>query len=121
MAQGNVAHIEFATTDLAASRRFYEQVFGWHFEEVPGIEKYMMFATPGGQGGGFDAGPRSSGPSATGPILHIEVGDIDATLAKIASLGGRTLQPKMRISDDFGFFALFLGNVGNRLGLWSPK
>ncbi len=27
MAQGNVVHIEFATNDLAASRRFYERFF----------------------------------------------------------------------------------------------
>jgi uncharacterized protein len=121
VAQGNVAHIEFATNDLAASRRFYEQIFGWHFEEAPGMDKYVMFATPSGQGGGFDAGPRSSGPSATGPILHIEVGDIDATLARISEMGGKTLLPKTKISDEYGHFALFLDNVGNRLGLWSPS
>ena len=121
MAQGNVAHIEFASNNLAASRRFYERIFGWHFEEASGMEKYLMFATPNGQGGGFDAGPRSSGPSATGPILHIEVDDIDATLARVSEMGGKTLVPRTKISDEHGHFALFLDNVGNRLGLWSPR
>ncbi len=121
VAQGNVAHIEFASSNLAASRRFYERIFGWHFEEAPGMEEYLMFATPNGQGGGFDAGPRSSGPSATGPILHIEVDDIDATLARVSEMGGKTLVPRTKISDEHGHFALFLDNVGNRLGLWSPR
>jgi uncharacterized protein len=121
VAQGNVAHIEFGTSNLAASRRFYERIFGWHFEEAPGMADYMMFTTPGGQGGGFGAGPRSSGPSASGPILHVEVGDIDAALARISEMGGKTLVPKTKISDEHGHFALFLDNVGNRLGLWSPK
>jgi predicted enzyme related to lactoylglutathione lyase len=122
MAQGDVAHIEFGTSDLAASRRFYERIFGWHFEDVPGMEKYMkymMFATPSGQGGGFDAGPRSSGPSAARPILHIEVSDIDPTLARISEMGGKTFVPKTKISDEHGHFALFLDNAGNRLGVWS--
>jgi uncharacterized protein len=120
VAHGNVAHIEFATNNLAASRRFYERIFGWRFEEAPGMEKYLMFTTPNGQGGGFDAGPRSGGPSAAGPILHIEVADIDAILTRISQMGGTTLVPKTKISDEHGHFALFVDNVGNRLGLWSP-
>lgn len=119
MAHGDLAHIEFATTELAASRRFYGEVFGWQFEDVPGMEGYALFRTPGGQGGGFMSGPQAEAPSAVGPLLHLEVADIDATLAKIAFLGGRALQPKTKISDEFGYFALFLDNVGNRLGLWS--
>jgi predicted enzyme related to lactoylglutathione lyase len=34
-------------------------------------------------------------------------------------VGGRALVRKTKISDEFGYFALFLDNVGNRLGLWS--
>lgn len=119
MTQGDVAHIEFATSDVAASRRFYESIFGWRFEDASGMKKYVMFATPSGQGGGFDAGARSNVPSATGPIQHIELSDIDAMLAPIAKMGGKTLLPKTKISDEFGYFAPFFGNVGNRLSLWS--
>jgi len=78
-----------------------------------------MFTTPDGQGGGLVTGPAAEAPSAHGPIVHLEVGDIDRALADIAALGGQTLTPKTKISDKFGFFALFLDNVGNRLGLWS--
>jgi len=120
MAHGDVAHIELATTDVEASRRFYERVFGWRFFTPPEMDRYVMFATPSGQGGGFDAGPRSSGPCATGPILHVEVADIHAALAETVALGGKALVPKTKISDEHGHFALFLDNVGNRLGLWSP-
>ncbi len=119
MAQGGIAHVELPTTDLAATRRFYEEIFGWRVDIVPGWETYAMFTTPDGQGGGFTSGPQAEAPSATGPILHLEVADIDATLAGIAKMGGKTLAPKTKISDEFGFFALFLDNVGNRLGLWS--
>ena len=121
MAHGGLAHIELSTTNLAASQRFYEQVFGWRFESVPGMEAYVLFRTPDGQGGGFVSGPQAEAPSAVGPLLHLEVTDIDSTLAKIASLDGTTLVPKTKISDEFGFFAVYLDNVGNRLGLWSRR
>jgi uncharacterized protein len=78
-----------------------------------------MFQTPAGLGGGVDVGPNAEPPSDQGPILHIEADDIDATLAKIIENGGTTIVPKTKISDEFGHFALFLDNVGNRFGLWS--
>jgi uncharacterized protein len=120
MAQGDVCHMEYPTTDLRASRTFYSAVFGWRFRDTPGLEDYALFTTPGGQQGGLTGGRNAEAPTDKGPIAHIEVGDIDATLARINKAGGRTLAPKTKISDQFGFYALFLDNVGNRLGLWSP-
>ena len=83
------------------------------------MEGYALFTTPDGIGGGLNAGPDADPPSMQGPILLVEVDDIDGTLGKIADLGGQKLLPKTKISDEFGYFALFLDNVGNRLGLWS--
>jgi len=119
MANGDICHIELHSPDLDATRAFYEKLFGWTFEIIPGFETYAMFRTPGGLGGGVDAGPNAEPPSDKGPILHIETDDIDASLKTIEELGGKTIVPKTRISDDFGHFALFVDNVGNRLGLWS--
>lgn len=119
MAQGDFCHIGLFTNDPKKTRAFYESVFGWTFEEIPGFDTYLMFNTPGGLGGGFDSGPNAETPGAAGPILHVEVDDIDATLAQIGGAGGSTIVPKTPISDEFGHFALFSDNVGNRLGLWS--
>ncbi len=119
MAHGSFCHIELSTTDIEKTRSFYEGIFGWTFQIFPGMETYAMFETPGGPGGGFDAGPNAEGPSAVGPVLHIEVDDIDAALAKIEEAGGKTVAGKTKISDEFGYYAVFLDNVGNRLGLWS--
>ncbi|MCX6093648.1 MAG: VOC family protein [Candidatus Bipolaricaulota bacterium] len=120
MSQGDVCHMEYSTTDLRASRTFYSTVFGWSFQDTPGMEDYALFSTPGGQQGGFSGGRNAEPPTDKGPIAHIEVSDIGATLVRINKAGGRTLTPKTKISGPFGFYALFLDNVGNRLGLWSP-
>lgn len=119
MAHGDICHIELHSNDIQATRTFYETVFGWTFRIFPGMETYAMFQTRGGPGGGFDAGPNAEPPSAAGPVLHIEVEDIDAALTKIEEAGGKTVAGKTKISDEFGYYAVFLDNVGNRLGLWS--
>jgi len=119
MAHGDICHVEFHTDDLPASIRFYESAFGWTFERSPGFETYGMLRTPNGFGGGIDGGPNADPPSDAGPIVHIEVDDIEAALRKIGDHGGRTLVGKTRISDKFGQYALFLDNVGNRVELWS--
>jgi uncharacterized protein len=119
MATGDFCHIEFPSPDGEASKAFYEQIFGWTFQIVPGFETYALFRTPSGLGGGINLDPDGEPPSDKGPILHIEVEDIDDTLRRIAEHGGRTIVPKTKISDEFGTFAVFLDNVGNRLALWS--
>jgi predicted enzyme related to lactoylglutathione lyase len=119
MPHGDVWPMEYPTTDLRASRAFYSTAFGWKFLDAPGMQDYALFATPGGQQGGFSGGAGAEAPSDRGAIAHIEVDDIGAALAEIHSLGGRTLTPKTKISDEYGFHALFLDNVGNRLVQWS--
>jgi predicted enzyme related to lactoylglutathione lyase len=119
MSVGDVCHIELSTTDLEASRKFYEEIFGWGFRIVPGMEEYALFSTPSGLGGGMNASERADPPSDKGPILHLEVDDIGATLVRIEACGGQTLLPRTKISDEFGHYAVFLDNVGNRLALWS--
>ena len=119
MASGDFCHIQFSSTDIKKTKSFYETIFGWTFEIIPGFDTYAMFQTPNGLGGGVDLGPDAEPPSDQGHILHIEVDDIDATLAKIIEKGGKTIAPKMKISDEYGYAALFLDNVGNRFGLWS--
>jgi len=119
MATGNFCHIQFSSTDLDKTKEFFSKIFGWTFQDIPGFETYGMFQTPNGLGGGVDISERAEPPTDKGPILHIEVDDIDATLASVAEHGGKTIAPKMKISDEFGFAALFLDNVGNRFGLWS--
>ncbi len=118
MAIGDLCHIEFPTTDPGKTRTFFGEIFGWTFEIIPGFETYIMFQTPGGLGGG-NSGPNAEVPTDKGPILHLEVDDIDAVLARVEGHGGRMLTPKTKISDEFGHFDVFLDNVGNRFALWS--
>ncbi len=119
MATGDFCHIEFPSTDIDKTKTFFTDIFGWTFQDIPGFQAYALFQTPNGVGGGVNYDSQDDVPRDQGPIIHIEVADIDATLAKIVAMGGKTIAPKMKISDEFGYAALFLDNVGNRFGLWS--
>jgi len=121
MAHGAICHIEFPTTDVEKTKTFYEEVFGWAFSTAPGFDTYPMFRDPSGVGGAFNADPKGEVPSQTGPIVHIKVEDIGAALKKIQEAGGKMLVSKTKISEEYGSFAVFLDNVGNRLGLWSSE
>jgi uncharacterized protein len=120
MATGDICHIEFPSTDMEKTKSFFTEIFHWSFESMPGFDTYMGFRTPSGLGGGVDSSKRAEAPINKGPILHLEVEDIDATLSKIAAMGGKIVVEKTKISDEFGSYAVFLDNVGNRFGLWSP-
>jgi predicted enzyme related to lactoylglutathione lyase len=52
-----------------------------------------------------------------GPVLTIDVEDIDAALQLIQKLGGTTVTAK-QVVGDMGFSAYFKDPEGNLLGLW---
>jgi uncharacterized protein len=48
--------------------------------------------------------------------------DLNATLAKVESAGGKVVVPKMPLGDmSPGYVAQFIDSEGNRLGLWSAE
>ena len=51
------------------------------------------------------------------PVLVVDVGDIDETLARIAEYGGTVVQGKQPVGE-MGFAAYFRDTEGNVVGLW---
>ncbi len=118
MKTGAICYVEFFTSDLEASRTFYEAVFGWLFVTRPGWDEYLFFAPPEGIGGIFKRKPE--GVSVRGPIVHVQCQDIDETLRRARRAGGKVVMartPKSGGDPEAGFFALIEDNVGNRIGL----
>ena len=60
--------------------------------------------------------PRAGG-ATPGPVIVVDVDDIDATLEKIGGLGGSTVTAKTPVGD-MGFAAYFTDPEGNVIGLW---
>ena len=115
MSKHSFVHIEFAAEDPKASSEFYKTLFGWKIEAVPGMD-YVMFDTEPGLGGGF---PKVDGElyKKGDVIVYVSTDDIEATLAKVEKLGGKTLLSKTEIPG-MGWFAFFADPAGNRVGLY---
>ncbi|WP_167611756.1 VOC family protein [Maribellus sediminis] len=62
-------------------------------------------------------------PSADGVLIYLTAhsGDLANELARVEAAGGTVLQPKTKISDEYGFMALILDTEGNRVALHSRQ
>lgn len=118
---GKIVHIEIPAPDLEKAREFYSKLFGWKVRMMPEMD-YADWSPEEGEegavGGGFS---KQAKPSRDGALLYIGVDDIETKLTEIETAGGKTVTPKTKISDEFGYFALFTDVFGNQLGLWSAK
>jgi predicted enzyme related to lactoylglutathione lyase len=118
-----VVHFEVPFDDGDRARSFYKEIFGWDVTEMPGMDYTMVTSGPSGDNGPTEPGfinggmmSRKDSP-ASGPVVTIDVDDIDATLIKIEDTGGSRLGDKAAVGG-MGFAAYFKDSEGNVLGLW---
>lgn len=91
---GGIFHTEFRSSDPGATRAFLSSLFGWNFQDGPSPE-YHILEAPGGHAGHIGPVPTEDDrPSATNYVL---VDNLDETIAKVESGGGRVLQPRQDI------------------------
>jgi predicted enzyme related to lactoylglutathione lyase len=120
MSNHSVVHIEIPAKDPSTASKFYADAFDWKIQVDPGFDYHMFQADPGPGGGFVKVGEEMGMSYKPGEVLiYISTDDIDATLAKIESLGGKTLQSKTEIPNT-GWFAIFSDPTGNRLALYTP-
>ncbi len=119
---GRVVHFEIPFGDGDRARAFYREAFGWELTDIPELSYTLATTGPSGEAGPTEAGfingglLRRESPSE-GPVIVIDVDDIDAALARIESLGGLTLIARQPVGD-MGFAAYFKDVEGNLMGLW---
>jgi len=110
-------HIELSARDRSEAAKFYSEVFGWETQDMPEMN-YTTFDTGEGPGGGFN--PVGKQIKAGDVFVYIGTDDIEATLAKIEALGGKTVIPKSEIPG-VGWFAFFTDPTGNMVALFTAR
>jgi len=93
---------------------FYRELFGWGLQRVGEGINYTLIDTNGGDG--LNGGLGKSGTGEPWSTFYVEVEDVQATLDKVASLGGKTVVPVTEIPG-FGTFAMFDDPDGLLIGL----
>ncbi|MEM1057988.1 MAG: VOC family protein [Verrucomicrobiota bacterium] len=103
---GTVSWTELLTTNPEAAQKFYAELFGWKYNSmpVPGTEGviYHSLRTAGadekdGQGGIMAMPPEVPAGTPPGWTSYVTVDDVDASLAKVAELGGEVIMPPMDV------------------------
>ena len=113
MASHPIVHVDIPARDRAATAKFYADLFGWQTQDHPEMG-YTTFAAEGGPGGGFST---MDEPKV---LIYVGTDDIDASLAKAESLGGKTVQPKTEIPG-VGWFGSFSDPAGNIISLYTDR
>jgi uncharacterized protein len=61
-------------------------------------------------------------PARGGVLIYLHAGvDLQPMLDRVEPAGGKVIVPKSKVSDDIGFFAIFLDTEGNEIALHSPR
>jgi hypothetical protein len=114
---------EIPVSDFERARDFYNKVRGCRMHEQVVMGNRMGFLPMEDPGiGGAIIESRNLKPSSEGPLIYLNGGeDLNIPLSRVETAGGMILQGKTKISDDIGYFAIFMDTEGNRLALHSMK
>jgi predicted enzyme related to lactoylglutathione lyase len=106
-----IVHWELMGPDGDRLKSFYEQMFGWVAEPVPGFEGYhMVDAAHAGVGGAVGTGSDEMPNYLT---IYVEVDSVDERLDRAEAQGATTVIPRTVIPGmvTFGMFADPAGNI----------
>lgn len=111
-----VVHFEIPCDNPEKTIHFFEDAFGWSFQQF-GTEEYWMVITGDEKDPGINGGlMKKKDPKQ--PIANsIDVVDLDAAVVKVEKAGGKIVVPKMAIPG-VGWLAYFTDPDGNIHGLY---
>jgi uncharacterized protein len=116
-----VVHFEIPFDDKKRVRKFYTEIFGWKFQDIPEMEYVMAYAAETDENhmvkekGAINGGLFGRSKEAKSPILVIGVQSIDETIKKVKAAGGKVVTPKQSIPN--GSYARVADSEGNVIGL----
>jgi predicted enzyme related to lactoylglutathione lyase len=122
-------HFDVSAKDPERFMSFHEAVFDWKFEKTSMPMDYWLITTGPKETAGIDGGLSRGDPKVdprprkvngqsvlAGVVLTLDVGDLNATLARVTKNGGKVAQPRGPIPG-VGWYAAFIDPTGNAFGL----
>jgi uncharacterized protein len=109
---GKLDYLEMRGGDLARSKKFYQDAFGWRFVDYG--PTYAAFEGAG-LDGGFDSA--SGAPAAPLPVLFST--DLEAMQKRVEAAGGTITIPPFDFPGGRRFH--FRDPAGNELAVWSER
>lgn len=108
-----IDYVEFPATDIAATKRFYTDAFGWKFTDYG--PDYTSFED-GRLTGGFS---KAKTAGAQGALIVIYADDLTAAEARVRQAGGKIIKAAYSFPGGRRFH--FTDPGGNELAVWSDR
>ena len=109
-----INYVELPAKDLAATKAFFQSVFGWSFVDYG--PEYTAFENQGLDGGFFKSDLASSTQKGAALIVFYS-NQLEATLAKVEKAGGSIVKPIYAFPGGRRFH--FTEPSGNEFAVWS--
>ena len=109
-----IDYVEYPAKDLAATKAFFEQAFGWSFTDYG--PEYTAFSNVGLDGGFYQADLAAATANGS-PLLVFYSQNLEQTREKIIAAGGEIVQDIFSFPGGRRFH--FAEPSGNELAVWS--
>ena len=119
-----VAWVEIPASEMDRAKSFYESILDVEMVdlELPDLEMSMFPVEETGVGAALCKHDNFYYPSHEGPLVYFSANpDLQQVLDRIEGAGGKIIQNKTQISDEYGFMAIFEDSEGNRVALHSEQ
>lgn len=116
---GEFCWVELISSDVEASKKFYQETFGWTADTVtmaPGFE-YTMFMLGGKTVAGMIGIRPDMGPVTPHWAAYVNSIDLDADVAKARAAGGTILREPFQVPSG-GSLAIIRDPQGAVFALW---
>lgn len=105
-------YVELPASEVAETRRFYEQAFGW---TMTAFAPTYAATTSGDTDLGLQSDP---GEKPASPLPVLNVADLEAALERVKAAGGVIVKPITEFPGGRRFH--FRDPSGNELAVWQP-
>lgn len=111
-----INYVEFPSSDIARTKEFYHQIFGWTFTDW-GAE-YVSFHGAGIEGG-FYLTDAQIGSTHPGSLVVVFSENLEASQCAVEQAGGKISVPIFEFPGGRRF--QFTDDSGNELAIWSAE
>jgi predicted enzyme related to lactoylglutathione lyase len=116
---GAFVHLELHTDDTHGAKAFYQELFGWSYNDVPmGDAIYTMVASPNVPGAGMQHKGLPDAPTMWLPYLTVD--DVQHSVARARELGAEVIVEFME-APGFGAGAILRDPTGATFGIWKSE